>query len=103
MAVTPQPSFTVDAAIGGSFGFATSAITLPGTPASDACVRIANLGPCHISVALGGSTVTVSQSTGVVIPAGQVQYLTIGSATYIAGVAAGGPANTSTVNIATGS
>ena len=102
MASTPHPSFTVDAAVGGSFGFASSAIALPGTPGSDACVRVYNAGPCHVAVALGSSTVTVTQSTGLLIGAGQTEFLTIGSATYIAGVACGGPGNSSTINIATG-
>ena len=98
-----QPSFSVDVAIGTSFGFTSSAVALPGTPGSDAMVRVCNLGPCHIAVALGTSNaITVTQSTGVVIPAGQVQYLTLAGATYIAGAAAGGPSNASTVNIATG-
>lgn len=102
MATTPTSSFTVDAAIGGSFGFASSRIALPGTPGSDACVRVANLGPLHITVKLGDVTATVTQSTGLVVLAGTVQYISIGSATYIAGVSAGGPGNASTVNIATG-
>ena len=103
MAVTSQPSFTLDAAIGGAFSSQSTTILLPGTPASDACVRICNLGPFHITVALGNNTATVTPSTGISIPAGTVQYLTIGTATHIAGVAAGGPQSCSTVNIATGS
>lgn len=100
MAATPHPSFTVDAAVGTSFGAASSNVALPGTPASDACVRIANTGPCHIAVKLGvDNTVTVTPSTGLVIPAGQVEFLTIGANTFIAGVAMGG---NSVVNLATG-
>lgn len=103
MAATPTPSFTLDAAVGTSFGFASTAVLLPGTPATDACVRVANLGPCHITVKLGtSSAATVTQSTGLTVLAGETVYLTIGSNTYIAGVAAGGPGNTSTVNLATG-
>ena len=103
MASTQQASFATDASIGGSFGFASSAIALPGTPSSDAMVRVCNLGSCHIAVALGTtSAVTTTQATGLLIPAGSVQYLTIGANTYIAGVACGGPGNTSTINISTG-
>jgi hypothetical protein len=101
--ITPVPSFTLDAAINGSFGFASSAILLPGTPGSDACVRVTNMGPCPISIALGTSTVAVTQSTGLLVMAGQSLFLTLGTATYIAGVACGGPGNSSTVNVATGS
>ncbi len=102
MAATPQTSFAVDAAVGTNFGFASTTTALPGTPASDACVRVANLGPCHISVKLGIVSTTVTQSTGLVVMAGETVYLTIGAATHIAGAAAGGPGNTSTVNLATG-
>ena len=105
MATTQQSSFAPDASVGGSFGFASSAIALPGTPSADAMVRVCNLGPCHISVALGtSSAVTTTQSTGLIVLAGQVQYLTIGAGdTYIAGVACGGPGNASTCNISCGS
>jgi hypothetical protein len=100
---TQTPSFAVDAAVGGSFGFASSVIALPGTPASDSIVRVCNVGPCHITVKLGvDDTVIVTQSTGLTILAGQTEYITLGANTYIAGVAAGGPNNASTVNIATG-
>lgn len=98
-----QPSFAPDAAIGTSFGFASSAVALPGTPASDAMVRVCNLGPCHIAVKLGTTNaVTVTQSTGLIIAAGQTVHLTIGANLWIAGVACGGPGNTSTANLATG-
>jgi hypothetical protein len=102
MANIQVSSFAPDAAIGGSFGFASSTIALPGTPSADSIVRVLNLGPCHIVVALGDSSVTVTQGNGVAIAAGRELYLTLGAATYIAGVAAGGPQNASTVNIATG-
>lgn len=106
MAVAPTtiPSMAVDAAIGTSFGFASTAVLLPGTPANDNYVRVTNLGPCHITVKLGTSNaVSVTQSTGLTVLAGQTEYLTVGANTYIAGVAAGGPGNASTVNLATGS
>lgn len=105
MAVIQQSSFAVDGAIGTSFGFASTPVALPGTTLStDNCVRVANLGPCHITVKLGtSSAVTVNQSNGICILAGHVEYLTLGTNTYIAGVAAGGPGNSSTVNLATGS
>jgi hypothetical protein len=92
-------SFSVSAAQGTSFGFASTNIALPG---SGAVLRVANLGPCHITVMLGDGTTTVTQSTGVTILAGQTEWLTVSGATNIAGVAAGGPGNTSTVNLATG-
>ncbi len=105
MAVIQKSSFAVDGAVGTSFGFSSTAILLPGTTlGTDNAVRVANLGPCHITVKLGTtSAVTVTQSTGITILAGQTEYLTLGSNTYIAGVSAGGPGNTSTVNLATGS
>lgn len=102
MAAVQEPSFTVDAAIGGAFGFTSSRIVLPGTPGSDTSVRVCNAGPCHIAVKLGDNTVVVTQSTGLLILAGQSVYLTIGAATNIAGVACGGPGNSSTINLATG-
>jgi hypothetical protein len=95
-----QPSFTVDTAAGTSFGSTSSPVALPGTPASDAFVRVANLGPCHIAVKLGVSNaVVVTPSTGVVILAGEAVFLTLSTNTFIAGVAMGG---NSTVNLATG-
>ena len=104
MAVIGKSSFTPDGTIGTSFSFASASVALPGTTlGTDTCVRIANLGPCHITVKLGtSSAVTVTQSTGLVVLAGHVEYITLGAATFIAGVAAGGPGNTSIVNIATG-
>jgi len=93
-------SFTPIASQGTSFGFASTNLLLPSAGA--AVLRVANLGPCHITVALGGPTLTVTQSTGLTIMAGQVEYLTVSGATNIAGVAAGGPGNTSTVNLSTG-
>jgi hypothetical protein len=102
MSLQPQPAFTPDTSVGGAFLQASSAIALPGTLGSDSVVRVANLGPCHIAVALGSSSVTTTPSTGLVIPAGQVQYLALGTATYIAGVSCGGPSSASTVNITTG-
>ncbi len=92
-------SFAPVAAQGTSFGFASTNVPLPG---AGAVLRIANLGPCHITVALGTAATTVNQSTGLTILAGHTEYLTVGAATNIAGVAAGGPGNSSTVNLATG-
>jgi len=43
VAVTPIPSFTVDAALTTSFGSPSTRVALPGTPASDATVRLLNL------------------------------------------------------------
>ena len=103
MASTQQASFKPDGSIGGSFGFSSSRIALPGTPASDAMVRVSNAGPNHIAVALGDDTVAVTQSTGLLILAGDTAYLTLSAGnTNIAGVACGGPQNASMVNITTG-
>jgi hypothetical protein len=102
MAVTPKPAFTVDAAVGTAFIATSSAVALPGTLAGDTVVRVANLGPCAVVVKLGTSAaVTVTQSTGVAILAGDVEYLAINGNTYIAGCSVGGPGS-STVNICTG-
>jgi hypothetical protein len=92
-------SFAPSAAQGGNFGFSSSRIAVPG---AGTVLRVANLGPNHIAVKLGDNTVTVTQSTGTVILAGQTEYFTVGSNTNIAGVSAGGPGNTSTVNLASG-
>lgn len=92
-------SFAPAAAQGVSFGFSSTRVAIPG---AGAVLRIANLGPCHVTVALGDTTVVVTQSTGLTILAGQTEYLTVGGATNIAGVAAGGPGNTSIVNLSTG-
>lgn len=104
MALSVIASMLVDGAAGTSFGFTSTAILLPGTTVgTDNYVRVANLGPCHITVKLGTtSAVVVTQSTGITIMAGTVEYLTLSGATYIAGVAAGGPGNTSVVSLATG-
>lgn len=92
-------SFAPVGAQGTSFGFASTNVALPG---AGAVLRVANLGPCHITVALGNSALTVTQSTGLTVMAGQIEYITVGTNTNIAGVAAGGPGNTSTVNLSTG-
>lgn len=102
MPATQLPSFTVDGAVGTSFGYVSSRVALPGTPGGDISVRIANLGPCPVAVKLGDNTVVVTQSTGLVILAGDTVYLTIGAATNIAGAACGGPGNQAMVNLATG-
>ena len=103
MAVVQHASFQIDGVAATSFGSSSSRVALPGTPGSDNCVRVANQGPCHITVLLGTGTVTVANNTGLMIPAGQVEYITIGTATYIAGISCGGPGTSSTANIVTGS
>ena len=103
MALNPLEAFTLDQAAGTSFGATSSAVALPGTPGSDLVVRICNLGPCHLAVKLGGSTVTCTPSTGIVVLAGQVLVLAIAGNTYLAGVSCGGTGTASTANIATGS
>jgi hypothetical protein len=109
MAATPQPSFTMDAAVTTSFGTTSTNVALPGTTVpTDTAVRIINLGNAPVSVALGGSSVTAGLSTGVIVSPGQVPtFLAIPSgATYIAGIVYG-PAGTyagyAILNIATGS
>ncbi len=103
MAVTPQPAFTVDAAIGTAAVSSSSALALPGTPASDTVVLVTNLGPCHVAIKLGtSSAVTVTPSTGLVVLAGREAYLGMTGFTHIAMACAGGPGTSSTLNIATG-
>lgn len=92
-------AFAPAAAQGTSFGFVSTNVAIPG---AGTVLRITNLGPCHISVKLGDGTATVTQATGMVVLAGQTEYLTVGGNTNIAGVAAGGPGNTSTVNLSSG-
>lgn len=104
MAVATVPSFAIDASIGTSFGFTATNVALPGTVMSDTILRVANAGPCHVAVLLttSSSAATVTPSTGLMVLAGETAWLTIGSATHIMGVAAGGPSMASTVNLTTG-
>ena len=93
MAVTlaVAPSFAPDTSVGASFGSTSAAVTLPGTPASDAYVRICNLGPLPLHFKLGtSSAVTVTAQTGVCVLPGRELNLTIGSNTYLAGCCSGG-------------
>jgi hypothetical protein len=99
MALQPQPAFTVDASVGMPVGQSSSRIALPGTPASDTVVRIANMGTAPVAVALGNNSV-VATNQNLVVLAGQVQYLAINSNTYLAAICCGG--NNSTLNISTG-
>lgn len=103
MSTTLTYAFALDASKGMSFGASSSAVALPGTPASDTVVRVANLGPCHLAVAFGNSAVTVASNTGCMILAGQTEFLALPSgATYIAGISCGGQSSTTTVNVSTG-
>jgi hypothetical protein len=103
MANIQESSFAMDAATGTSFGFASTAVALPGVLAGDTVLRVCNLGPCPIMVKLGTTgAVSVTSSTGLAIMPGNTVYLTLGANTFIAGVAAGGPGNASSVNLATG-
>jgi hypothetical protein len=98
------PAFTLDAATGTSFGGTTSSVALPGTPGSDALVRVANLGPNTVSVRLTVGAGTVTLTNGIAVLPGQVQYLAITTGNdHIAGIAHGSLGMGSTVNIATGS
>lgn len=109
MAATPQPAFTVDAALTAAFDSTSAAVALPGTPANDTVVRLVNVSTVVAYVALGTSTVTVTKENGVAIAPGQVPtYLGLPSgATHIAGVTSlsGYAANytpAALVNVATG-
>jgi hypothetical protein len=109
MAATPQPYFTPDAAISVPFDVASSRVALPGTPGSDACVRLVNTSGVPVYVVLGGNTVTATIAAGVCIAPGPVPvFLGIGSNTYLAGITPGasngaGWVPTGILNIATGS
>jgi len=99
--------FTPDASAGASFGAASSAVALPGTLANDTLVMVTNVGSLPVAVKLGGSTVTVTTTTGLVILAGQSVALGIGSNTYIAGAAVGaiqglGLSQCAVINLTTG-
>lgn len=98
MAVTPIPAFTVDASVGASASTTTSRVALPGTLGSDSVVRVSNLGANHIFVKVGDNTVTATNQD-LAVPAGQTQYLALGTATNIAAITS---AFSSTFNIATG-
>lgn len=103
----PIPAFTIDAAIGTSYNDSASAVALPGTPASDGVLRVANLGPFHLAVQFGTTAAAakagLTPSTGLSIPAGQVQYLAIpAGALYLGGVVSGSGGASSIVNLATG-
>jgi len=100
--------FTPDASVGTSFNSTSSAVLLPGTPASDTLVMVTNLGPLAVAVKLGSSTVSVTPTTGAVVLAGQSVALGISTNTYIAGVAIGaitglGTSQSTVVNLTTGS
>lgn len=106
MAVTPIPAFTIDAAAGTAFGASPTAFALPGTPANDSVVRVANLGSYHLAVQFGttaaAAVLGLTLSTGLIVPAGTVQYLALPTgAAYIGGVVQTGASST-VVNIATG-
>ena len=98
------PGFTVDGTIGTSFGATSSRIALPGANVgtTDTLVRIVNLGPNTVSIALGDVTVVAATHTSLAIIPGQEFFLTIGAATYVAGIAHGSVGMGSTVNISTG-
>ena len=99
MALTPQPAFSVDATVGFGATQTTNNVALPGTLASDTVVRVANLGRAHCAVALGAAGV-VATNQSLIVPAGQVQYLGLGTATHLAALAIDGP--TAILNVSTG-
>lgn len=91
-------SFAVEGVAVGCFqNGGSTRITLAG---GGDVVRICNLGAAPAIVLLGDSAVEVTASTGIAIMPGQVEYLTAGAATHIAGIASG--QGSSIVNIATG-
>lgn len=102
MAVSPQPAFTPDASVGFAAGPTSSNVALPGTPADDTVVRIANMGGAHAAVALGTDDTVVASGIGasLVVLAGSVMYLAIGTGKYLAAIALSGP--TAVLNITTG-
>jgi len=103
MAAIAQSVFTPDTAVGTSVGSSSAAVALPGTPASDTTLRVANVGNNPIYVKLGTTNaVTVTNGTGLCIMPGDKEYLGIGSNTYIA-MTTGTPGTSSTVNLTTGS
>ena len=96
--------FTPDASSGASFGSSSSAVALPGTPASDTLVMVTNYGSIPVAVKLGTSAVTVTKTTGLLILAGQSVAIGLGGATYIAGIATGAiGSQQALVNLTTGS
>lgn len=102
MAATPQPVFTPDTSAGVSAGPASAAFALPGTPASDTTLRVANVGSMPVYCKLGASSaVTVTNSTGLCVMPGRTEYLGIGANTWIA-ITTGTLGTSSTVNLTTG-
>lgn len=104
MAVQTLPAFTPDGITGAAAIGSSQAIPLPGTPASDTIVRIANNSATPAAVKLGNdNTVTVTTSTGVVVPGGGVLVLALASGnTYLAIISCGGQGTNAILNIATG-
>jgi hypothetical protein len=64
---------------------------------------VTNYGSVPVTVRLGSNTVTVTPTTGLLILAGQSVAIGLGSATYIAGIVTGAPAQYGLVNLTTGS
>lgn len=112
MSVNTYPGFTPDASCGASFGTTSSAILLPGSSVStDGLVLVANLGSWPVFVALGSSSVTATVGGAIVggaspcslaVQPGQSIFLARGTATYLAGIIAGGLGNYGNLNITTG-
>jgi hypothetical protein len=96
------PGWTLDAAVGASFGTTSSNLALPGTPSGDSLVRLVNVGSWPIWFTLGGSAVVATPATGAVVMPGQELFLVRGSATYIAGIILGGNSGFGLANISTG-
>ena len=60
---------------------------------------VTNLGPATVFVLLGGSTVSVTPSTGIAVLVGQALALAVGSNTYIAAI---GDEENAIINLAQG-
>ena len=103
MATTVDASVAPDATIGAAFGSVASTVQLPGTPGSDNYARVVNMGPLPVALKLGTATpVAVTAQTGVVCMPGQTLNLTLGTNTYLGGIAVGSQGNSAVVNITTG-
>lgn len=100
MSLTAVSAFTPAAYAEMSVGPASSNKALPGS--GNQTLYLVNAGPSAVAVLLGGSTVAVTETTGLVLLAGQSIFLGIGSNTYIAAIALGGSPSNTQLNLAAG-
>jgi hypothetical protein len=80
----------------------SQAVQLPAA-GSPSTVYITNLSQTIVFVLLGGSTVAVTPATGTAVLPGASVALGLGSSTYLAAIALGAAAGSSTLDIAVGS